>query len=131
MFFFGGRRCGLAWIVAAFLGLHQSHHVVRNFGEDCARARIQQSPSASPSVSQREIIILSGENPVDRPPGSNLAWLDEVALEDFAAGRYGLHCPPQAAAFALAACGKTSNRRAKTVPSAAIDSCKGNVLPVD
>jgi hypothetical protein len=35
------------------------------------------------------------ENPVDRPPGSNLARLDEVALEDCAAGRYGLHCLPR------------------------------------
>jgi hypothetical protein len=50
---------------------------------------------------RREIIILSDENPVDTPPGSNLARLDEVALEDCAAGRYGLHCPPQATAFAL------------------------------
>ena len=36
---------------------------------------------------RREIIFLSDENPVDRPPGSNLARLDEVALEDCAAGR--------------------------------------------
>ena len=53
---------------------------------------------------RREIIILSDENPVDKPPGSNLARLDEVALEDCAAGRYGLHCPPQATAFALGNC---------------------------
>jgi hypothetical protein len=34
----------------------------------------------------------------------NLARLDEVALEDCAAGRYGLHCPPQATAFTLGNC---------------------------
>src|ERR1700722_1906353 len=49
-------------------------------------------------------ILISPISPVDRPPGSNLARWDEVALEDCAAGQYGLHCPPHATAFALGNC---------------------------